>query len=70
MISIAIGDPSTWLEVVGFAEGVGSIFISANDVIFTVELKSGHIRKLGKKGDFNGFIFPFMSFFSPEHCKL
>ncbi|KAJ1254476.1 hypothetical protein BS78_K052000 [Paspalum vaginatum] len=68
MISISIGDPSTWLDVVGFAEGVGSVFISANDVIFTVELKSGHIRKLGKKGDFIGFVFPFMSFYSLERC--
>ncbi|OEL18388.1 hypothetical protein BAE44_0020593 [Dichanthelium oligosanthes] len=64
MISIAIGDPSTKLHVVGFAEGAGSIFIRANDGIFTVELKSGRVRKIGKRGDFNT-IFPFMSFYTP-----
>nr|TKV90026.1 hypothetical protein SEVIR_9G000800v2 [Setaria viridis] len=61
MNSIAIGDPSTKLDIVGFAEGAGSIFINTNDGIFTVELKSGRVRKIGKRGDFCA-IFPFISF--------
>jgi hypothetical protein len=64
MIPIAIGDPSTNLNVVGFEEGAGSVFISANDGIFTVELKSGRVRKIGKRGDFRT-IFPFTSFYTP-----
>ncbi|CAL5034541.1 unnamed protein product [Urochloa decumbens] len=67
MISIGIGDPTTKLNVIGFAEGAGSIFVNANDGIFTVEVKSGTVRKIiGKRGDFSS-IFPFMSFYAPDH---
>ncbi|CAL5091792.1 unnamed protein product [Urochloa decumbens] len=67
MISIGIGDPTTKLNVIGFAEGAGSIFINANDSIFIVEVKSGTVRKtIGKRGDFSS-IFPFVSFYTPDH---
>jgi hypothetical protein len=45
MIPISIGDPLTTFDLAGFAEGTGSIFISANDDIFAVEIKSGQIIK-------------------------
>ncbi|CAL5077957.1 unnamed protein product [Urochloa decumbens] len=67
MISIGIGDPTTKLNVIGFAEGAGSIFINANDSIFIVEVKSGTVRKtIGKRGDFS-IIFPFVSLYTPDH---
>jgi hypothetical protein len=60
MIPIGVSSASTKLYVVGFAEGTGYIFIRANDGIFSVELKSGRISKIGR-GKF-GPIFPFMRF--------
>ncbi|CAN6170682.1 unnamed protein product [Urochloa humidicola] len=69
MISIGIGDPKTKLNLVGFAEGADSIFVNANDGVFTVELKSGTVRKIiGKRGNFSS-IFPFMSFYTPDHAN-
>ncbi|CAL5034539.1 unnamed protein product [Urochloa decumbens] len=68
MISIGIGDPTTKLNAVGFAEGADSIFINANDVIFTVEMKSGSVKKIGKRGDFST-VFPYMSFYTPDHAS-
>ncbi|WVZ61681.1 hypothetical protein U9M48_011515 [Paspalum notatum var. saurae] len=64
--SIALGDPSAKLDAVGFAEGADSVFISASGGIFTVELKSGRVRKIGEGGDFDP-VFPFMSFCTPDH---
>jgi hypothetical protein len=58
-----IGDLFTTFYVVGFAEGTSYIFISANDSIFSVELKSVRINKIGI-GKF-GPIFPFMGFYIP-----
>ncbi|WVZ61678.1 LOW QUALITY PROTEIN: hypothetical protein U9M48_011515 [Paspalum notatum var. saurae] len=65
-VSITLGDPSTKLNAVGFAEGADSVFISASDGIFTVELKSGWVRKIRMGGDFRA-VFPFMSFCIPDH---
>ncbi|KAG0542435.1 hypothetical protein BDA96_02G103900 [Sorghum bicolor] len=67
MIPISIGDPSTTFDLAGFAESTGLIFIRANDDIFTVELKSGHITKKGKRTS-DSPIFPFTSFYTPEDC--
>jgi hypothetical protein len=64
MISRGIGDHLTKFHVVGFVEGTGYIFIQADDSIFSVELKSGRIRKIGS-GKF-GPIFPLMHF---GHCR-
>ncbi|WVZ61648.1 hypothetical protein U9M48_011488 [Paspalum notatum var. saurae] len=66
MMSTSIGGRLNWLDVVGFAEGADTVFIIANDdAIFSVELVSGQIRKIGKKGYAEGSIFPFMSFYTP-----
>lgn len=56
-----IVDPMTnKFYVAGFVEGAGYVFISTNDSVFSVELKSGRISKIGS-GRF-GLIFPFMRF--------
>ncbi|CAD6254268.1 unnamed protein product [Miscanthus lutarioriparius] len=65
VIQLDIGDLSTKLDVVDFAEGAGSIFIFANKGVFAVDLKSGRARKIGKGGEFK-VIFPFMSFYTPS----
>nr|AVY91825.1 F-box domain [Saccharum hybrid cultivar SP80-3280] len=80
MIPISIGDPLTMFDLAGFAEGTGSIFISANDDIFTVELKSGQITKTGKRTSGTTFhihvrsfcyvIFIMFSFFSLVTARL
>jgi hypothetical protein len=38
--------------VVGFAEGVDVIFVSTDVSLFTVELKSGRVRKVDEPGDY------------------
>ena len=73
MIPTGFGDPSTnKFYVVGFAEGTGYIFVRANDSIFSVELKSGRMTKIGS-GKF-GHIFPFMRFghswYYPTSCLV
>jgi hypothetical protein len=47
MITSGIGDHATKFYVVSFAEGTSYIFIRANDSIFSVDLKSGRISKIG-----------------------
>ncbi|KAL6647145.1 hypothetical protein ACP70R_014582 [Stipagrostis hirtigluma subsp. patula] len=67
MISVGIGDPTTRVQVVGFAEVANVVFISANNAgIFTVGLKSGLIRKVSEVANFQ-FIFPYESFYIPDH---
>jgi hypothetical protein len=56
MIPIGVSGASTKFYVVGFADGTGYIFVRANDSIFSVELKSGRISKIGC-GKF-GSMFP------------
>ncbi|KAF8731340.1 hypothetical protein HU200_016395 [Digitaria exilis] len=65
MISIATGSPSGSLDLAGFAEGAGSIFVRAEDGMFVVELKPDRVRKVGKRGDDLTTIFPFTSFYTP-----
>lgn len=40
------------LFVVGSAEGMGVIFISTDAGLFTLELKTERVRKVGKRGDY------------------
>ncbi|CAL5091718.1 unnamed protein product [Urochloa decumbens] len=51
-------------EVVGFAEGAGIVFVRTDFAAFTIELKSGRARKVGKSEDFFD-VLPFMSFYTP-----
>ncbi|KAG2639649.1 hypothetical protein PVAP13_2KG186332, partial [Panicum virgatum] len=48
----------------GFAEGAGGFCMSTKAGAFTIELKSGHVRKAGESRYYCAF-FPFISFFTP-----
>jgi hypothetical protein len=50
--------------VVGSAEGVGVIFISTGIGLFTIELKTGRVRKVGGPGVYFS-VLPYMSFYTP-----
>ncbi|CAO1948881.1 unnamed protein product [Urochloa humidicola] len=60
--------PIDYLEfrrsVVGFAEGVNVIFISTDVGLFTIEIKSGQVRKVDKPGVYYS-VLPYMSFYTP-----
>ncbi|TVU40791.1 hypothetical protein EJB05_14269, partial [Eragrostis curvula] len=60
-------DKGHWyrLSLDGFAEGVGVIYITTYDEVFTLELKSGCVRNLSEPGVCYHPIFPFMSFYTP-----
>jgi hypothetical protein len=64
MISITIGDPSSKLRVVSYAESASVVFISGHAGIFIAETKSGKVRKLHERRDFED-IFPYESFYNP-----
>ncbi|CAL5078094.1 unnamed protein product [Urochloa decumbens] len=52
------------IKVVGSAEGIGIIFVTTDVGVFTIELKSGQVRKVGKHWECFT-VFPFMSFYTP-----
>jgi hypothetical protein len=45
-----------------FADGVGVFFVQTNLGIFTVELKSGRVKKISNSKD---QVIPYMSFYTP-----
>uniref|UniRef100_K4A2I9 Uncharacterized protein n=1 Tax=Setaria italica TaxID=4555 RepID=K4A2I9_SETIT len=49
--------------VVGFAEGLGVIFISTHVGLFTIELKSWQVRKVDRPGVYYS-VLPYMSFYT------
>ncbi|KAJ1287601.1 hypothetical protein BS78_02G022400 [Paspalum vaginatum] len=51
--------------VVGSAEGVGVIFISTGAGLFTIELKSGRVKKVDGPGVYFS-VLPYMSFYTPN----
>ncbi|CAN6196780.1 unnamed protein product [Urochloa humidicola] len=51
-------------RVVGFADGVGVIFINTDAGLFTVELKSRQARKVYFS------VLPYMSFYTPDRGTL
>ncbi|CAL5091655.1 unnamed protein product [Urochloa decumbens] len=53
------------INVVGFAEGLGIIFVTTDVGAFTMELKSCQVKKLGKRYEWNN-VYPFMSFYTPD----
>ncbi|CAN6361170.1 unnamed protein product, partial [Urochloa humidicola] len=62
------GDSDSVADVVGFAEGVGIIFVMIRDVsTFTVNLKSGRMRKVSDVR--SDTIIPFMSFYTPDRAN-
>ncbi|KAL6647752.1 hypothetical protein ACP70R_015189 [Stipagrostis hirtigluma subsp. patula] len=57
-------DMAVSLDLVSFAEGMNSIFISTSMGIFAVELKSGQVRKVLDRGRHKDII-PYMTFYTP-----
>jgi hypothetical protein len=54
-------------EVVGFADGLGLIFVRTGNTVFSMELKTGHVRKLYtcKSRNDEVIVVPYMSFYTP-----
>ncbi|XP_020199118.2 uncharacterized protein [Aegilops tauschii subsp. strangulata] len=55
--------------VVGFAEGVGVIFVRTDAGLFTLELKSGLVKKVDEFGVYFS-VLPYMSFYTPDRGTL
>ncbi|KAF8713982.1 hypothetical protein HU200_027972 [Digitaria exilis] len=55
---------SSSVKVAGSAEGFSIIFVTTDVGVFTIELKSGHVKKVGTPGGCFT-VFPFMSFCAP-----
>ncbi|TVU40926.1 hypothetical protein EJB05_14411 [Eragrostis curvula] len=55
--------------VVGFAEGVGIIFVKTSAGLFTIKLKTGHVRKVDEPGVYFS-VLPYMSFYTPECSRF
>ncbi|KAF8731291.1 hypothetical protein HU200_016345 [Digitaria exilis] len=66
---IPVVDPCEAPFVVGSAEGVGSIFISTDAGLFTIELKSGRVRKVDDHGVYFS-VLPYMNFCTPDRGRL
>jgi len=64
MIPLTIGDPTTELKVIGFAEMSGVIFVMANGIVSALELMSGEISEVRETLN-SSTIFPFESFYTP-----
>jgi hypothetical protein len=52
------------VEVIGFAEGVGVMFVGTFPGVYTIELKSGKMKRIGEPGLFYPIV-PFMRFCTP-----
>ncbi|CAL5077838.1 unnamed protein product [Urochloa decumbens] len=61
--------PTTpWMDVVGFADGIGTIFLRMNYVLFTIDLKTNKVEEV-----YNGSIcsvVPYMGFCTPGASLL
>ncbi|XP_037424370.1 uncharacterized protein LOC119289033 [Triticum dicoccoides] len=67
--TIPVANPDDIPVVVGFAEGVGVIFISTCIGLFMIKLKSGLVRKVGESGVYFS-VLPYMSFYTPDRGRL
>ncbi|KAL6647775.1 hypothetical protein ACP70R_015212 [Stipagrostis hirtigluma subsp. patula] len=54
-------------DLVGFAEGISVLFVRTDIGVFTMELKSGRVRKVSDNLVCHN-AFPFMRFYTPELC--
>ncbi|CAN6202930.1 unnamed protein product [Urochloa humidicola] len=66
---IPVADTDHRPLVVGSAEGVGVIFLSTGVGLFTIELKSGQVKKVDGPGVYFS-VLPYMSFYTPDHGRL
>nr|XP_034579470.1 uncharacterized protein LOC117843028 [Setaria viridis] len=67
VIPIANSDDDPF--VAGFAEGVDVIFICSDVGLFTMDLKSGQVKKVAEHGVYFS-VLPYMSFYTPDHGTL
>lgn len=51
-------------HVVGFANGIGVIFVHTHDGLFTIDLNSSQVKKVRKASD-GSKVFPYMSYCTP-----
>ena len=56
-------------NVVGFAEGLGVIFVSTEGGLFTIDLKSRLLKKVDEPGVYFS-VLPYMSFYTPDRGRL
>ncbi|KAJ1259252.1 hypothetical protein BS78_10G139900 [Paspalum vaginatum] len=64
MIPLTIGTPTTVLKVVGFAEMSRVVFVSANGIIWTLDLNSGQVRQVRQTGN-SSTIYPCEILYTP-----
>ncbi|KAL6880413.1 hypothetical protein ACP4OV_011978 [Aristida adscensionis] len=68
---VPIADPRNEGCVVGFAEGLGVIFVGTSVGVYATDLKSGRVRKVDGPGiGFDSSVLPYMSFYTPDRCGL
>ncbi|KAF7048130.1 hypothetical protein CFC21_056942 [Triticum aestivum] len=67
--TIPVANPDDKPVVVGFAEGVGVIFISTCVGLFMIKLKSGLVRNVGEAGVYFS-VLPYMSFYTPDRGRM
>ncbi|XP_062188961.1 uncharacterized protein LOC133892293 [Phragmites australis] len=58
------GSPTAAHDLVGFADGIGLVFVKVEDGIFTVDLKSGRTRKVCE-GSYITSVVPYVNFCTP-----
>ncbi|KAI4992779.1 hypothetical protein ZWY2020_007092 [Hordeum vulgare] len=56
------------VSVVGFAEGVGVIFLNTKDGLYTIDLRSGRIKNIHRE-PILGKIMPYMSFYTRDQPR-
>jgi hypothetical protein len=62
--AIPVAHPKDKPFVVGFAEGVGVVFVCSSVGLFTVKLNSGKVKKVDEYGEYFS-VLPYMSFYTP-----
>ncbi|TVU40695.1 hypothetical protein EJB05_14165, partial [Eragrostis curvula] len=61
---IPIRNESVLPDVIGFVEGTHTIFISTDAGVFTLNLKSRKVKKVGEEGSYVA-VLPYTSFYAP-----
>ncbi|XP_062201507.1 uncharacterized protein LOC133904040 [Phragmites australis] len=54
---------------VGFAEGLGDIFLKTDAGVFTINLKSDRVKQVSSS-ETNSTVIPYMSFYTPGDCTV
>ncbi|KAK1614140.1 hypothetical protein QYE76_019657 [Lolium multiflorum] len=65
ILPVSVDNSSGKPSVVGFAEGVGVIFVSSGVGLFTIKLSSGQVNKVDGPGEYFS-VLPYMSFYLPK----